>query len=136
MSTFDIPRYPTSPMHLLGVREIFYSPEYSSPKEYQNMSRYKTTRCIVDDETRNIYHESYNEYVFNESDDDRYYTVNINTENRLDIISNIFYGSPLNWWIIAMCNDIIDPFNIEIDTVLRIPPITTLYEEGGVFNAK
>jgi hypothetical protein len=31
-------------------------------------------------------------------------------EHRPDLISNIFYGSPRNWWLLMYVNGIADPF--------------------------
>ena len=31
-------------------------------------------------------------------------------EHRPDLISNIFYGSPKNWWLLMLVNGISDPF--------------------------
>jgi hypothetical protein len=131
---FDKPKYIISPHYPTGIREVFQSLEYTEPKEYVNMSRYNNTRCIIDNKTGNIYHETYNDYHISESSNDRFYTVTVKTEDRLDIISMMFYGSPLNWWIIALTNNIIDPFDVKAGTILRIPPIISLYEEGGIYH--
>ena len=31
-------------------------------------------------------------------------------EHRPDLISNVFYGSPRNWWLLMLVNGISDPF--------------------------
>jgi len=31
-------------------------------------------------------------------------------EHRPDLISNVFYGSPKNWWLLMVVNGISDPF--------------------------
>jgi hypothetical protein len=31
-------------------------------------------------------------------------------EHRPDLISNVFYGSPKNWWLLMLVNNITDPF--------------------------
>lgn len=31
-------------------------------------------------------------------------------ENRPDLISNVFYGTPKNWWLLMYVNGITDPF--------------------------
>ena len=31
-------------------------------------------------------------------------------EHRPDLISNVFYGSPKNWWLLMLVNGITDPF--------------------------
>lgn len=45
-----------------------------------------------------------------------------NEVNRLDLISWKYYKTPELFWVIAAVNNIIDPFNIEEGTVLRIIP--------------
>ena len=55
-------------------------------------------------------------------------------ENRLDIISMSIYGTPRYWWVIALANDIIDPFDVPVGTELRIPLIETLFNKGGILS--
>jgi hypothetical protein len=31
-------------------------------------------------------------------------------EHRPDLISNVFYGSPKNWWLLMLVNGVSDPF--------------------------
>jgi hypothetical protein len=31
-------------------------------------------------------------------------------EHRPDLIANVFYGSPKNWWLLCVINNIVDPF--------------------------
>ena len=31
-------------------------------------------------------------------------------EHRPDLISNVFYGTPKNWWLLMLVNNISDPF--------------------------
>lgn len=53
---------------------------------------------------------------------DRVYTVPVGHENRLDLISNVFYGTPSLWWVIAEVNNIGDPLAfVPKGTRLRIP---------------
>lgn len=42
--------------------------------------------------------------------------------NRLDNIAYTYYGTPEFIWIIMAVNNILDPFNIKENTVLRILP--------------
>lgn len=55
------------------------------------------------------------------SEFDTYHEVTVIDNLRLDLISYKYYLSVEYWWIIATANEILDPFNIEIGTVLRIP---------------
>ena len=53
---------------------------------------------------------------------DFYYAVEQNLEGRIDLIANKFLGEPRHWWIIAMLNNILDPYNeIRTGTLLLIP---------------
>lgn len=36
--------------------------------------------------------------------------VPIGYEHRLDLISNVFYNTPKNWWLLMLVNNIEDPF--------------------------
>jgi len=50
------------------------------------------------------------------------YTVDVTTKNRLDIISNNFYGTPSLWWVIATVNNTIDAQSgIDVGDRLRVP---------------
>lgn len=48
-------------------------------------------------------------------------TVLANESGRLDLLSLRIYGTPVNWWIIARFNSIINPENVFAGTKLRIP---------------
>ena len=60
------------------------------------------------------------------SDTDIYYTVTNETENRLDKISQMYYGSPIYWWGIAHANNLFDSFKIPRGMVLRIPSMNNI----------
>lgn len=52
-------------------------------------------------------------------------------ENRLDLISALFYGTPQLWWVIALVNNITDPITgAPSGTALRIPTKNRLSQEG------
>jgi len=129
---FDQYKYPMSPAYLSNLRDIYYDVEYVKPAIYKYVSRYQETRQIIDAETRNVHHETFNYKVIKESKEDKYLTVDNISANRLDIISLYEYGSPTYWWVLAVANNILDPFNISLDTIIRIPPLFALYNKGGV----
>lgn len=57
----------------------------------------------------------------------RIYTVTPEMENRLDLISNAFYGDPSFWWVIADANNMTDPLAaVPIGSKLRMPPASTV----------
>ena len=53
---------------------------------------------------------------------DLIFVVDKPNENRLDLISQSFYGTPELWWVLAMVNNMRDAqFGIPYGTRLRIP---------------
>jgi hypothetical protein len=103
---------------------------YSSPREYKHTSRYGKYRQLVDN--LDSYVETFNQSIIRPSEQDIYHTVLREQENRLDIIANIYYGDPSFFWVIALANELVDPFVVTTGSILRIPAITSLYTLGGV----
>jgi hypothetical protein len=103
---------------------------YAKPRKYTHVSRYSVYRQIIDD-NNNQYTETANQYTVDEESTDIYHEVQNEEENRLDIISNKYYNTPDYYWVIAMANDLVDPFIIKVGDVLRIPSIYSLYHWGG-----
>lgn len=118
-----------SPAYLAQFREIFSDLEYKPPIIYKDISRYKNVRTIQDEETGRIYHETMNQYFVDESDSDSIFIVDVETTNRIDLISFRCYTTSKYWWVIALANYIIDPFDIPYGTALRVPPLTSLYNK-------
>lgn len=104
--------------------------KYTRPRQYKKISRYGVYRLIMNDKAE-VYTETVNQTPIEESDNDIYHEVLQEEENRLDIISNKYYGSPEYYWIIAMGNDLIDPMFIKPGTILRIPAFTSTTKWGG-----
>lgn len=105
---------------------------YCSPRKYQHESRYSKYRQIVENE--NTWLETFNSSVIPKTDDDKYHIVTTQQIGRLDLIANQYYNNPSFYWVIALANDIIDPFIIDAGTILRIPATSTLYGKDGVLN--
>lgn len=129
---FTIRNSNVSPAYLAQFREIFEDLNYLPPRDYKDISRYKNVRTIQDKDTAKVYHETMNQYTVAKADKESTYTVGIETENRLDLVSYRCYSTPKYWWVIALANYIIDPFDVPYGTILRIPPLTALYENGGI----
>lgn len=123
-----------SPNYLSEERDLFEMRPYEDPIQYFNACRYKNLRTLRDEDTGRIFHENWTQKFIDFSSEDQYYTVTKSEENRLDIISNMYYNTPKYWWIIALANYILDPFDIPVGTNLRIPPLLSLYNSGGVLN--
>lgn len=121
-------------VHPNNVRKKYYMRTYYAPKQYSNTSRYKNVRRLKDDKTGKVFHETVPQTFVTESENDQYITVTNITKNRLDIIANEYYGTANYWWVIAQANYIIDPFDVPVGTQLRIPPILSLYLNGGVLS--
>lgn len=94
------------------------------------LNRYALTR-IIDDE----YYETSNIVDIPLSTDDVYHTFSNSDYLRLDWVSNNYYSTPKYWWIIAMANNIIDPFADVYDgLIVRIPSINTIKNIfGGLY---
>lgn len=129
---FTIRNNNISPAYLAQFREVFEDLKYLSPREYKDVSRYKNVRLIQDKDTNKIYHETVNQYTVDESKDESTYIVGIETANRLDLVSYRCYSTSKYWWVIALANNILDPFDVPYGTTLRIPPLSVLYNKGGI----
>lgn len=105
------------------------SVQYSKPRVYEHTSRYGKYRQILEDTVARV--ETFNQTNVIKSEDDKFHTVLKEQENRLDIIANIYYKDPSFYWVIALANDLIDPFVVQAGSILRIPPTISLYAQGG-----
>lgn len=131
---YTIKRRNVSPDNLAEMRERFFMKEYEPPIQYKNLSRYKNVRTTRDYLTGRLYHENINTPFIEKSKDDEYYTISKIEEGRLDIVSLECYQTPKFWWVLAVANYIIDPFDIPVGTVLRVPPIVSMYQSGGILS--
>jgi len=135
------------------VRETYEPLVYYSPVYYGSTSRYqhvKTLRTKINVHPNKFIPQTHSSYTSKPHHEtvyqrgvqpairDQYYVVDNVTVNRVDIISQMHYGTPLLWWAIVKANGSImfDPFNIPRGTTLRIPVIDSLYKSGGALNAR
>ena len=89
-------------------------------------SRYrKLDRLLNDDDEEYI--ETTEAVDIPTNNTDSYHIVTQKDANRLDLIAYHYYHNSLLWWVIAEASGIIDPFNVPINTVLRIPDKGTIY---------
>lgn len=63
------------------------------------------------------------------SEFDYYHLVTVVDVLRLDLIAYKYYTNVEYWWIIAAANNILDPFNLTVGTILRIPGETFVINE-------
>lgn len=85
----------------------------------------KTSTVYVDDKT--LVYDLFVKPVIDTSNADIYHTVEVQQQDRLDILAQIYYGDPSLWWMIAVANNMIDPFVLVPGTTVRIPSISTYY---------
>ena len=97
---------------------------HSKNREYKGLSRYQVLRLIEDG--KELFLETYNPAKVKITDLDSYHVVEEKEVNRLDIISNKYYGTPTYWWMIALANNLIDPLVVNKGTMLRIPALVTI----------
>lgn len=120
-----------SPLTLASFKEIIPRVVYlNNNLKYHRMSRYSPYRLILANNKKKHF-ETQNNTTINTSDKDRFCKVTYQN-NRLDKIALQYYGDHTYWWIIAKANNIIDPFDLPIDKVLRIPNINAVYASKGV----
>lgn len=130
------------------VRPVYNHLTYYTPIRYHHTSRYEDAKCIrtehkvhpnkfvpqASEQSRSKkYHESMPRELIKEDITDAFHRVTPVTENRLDLIAEMYYSDATLWWLIAEANYSIlfDPMNVPRDTVLRIPALTRLIA-GGV----
>ena len=89
-------------------------------------SRYRNLDRLLDDES-NLYVETTEPVKVPTSPTDTFHIVTKKDENRLDLIAWQYYGNSLLWWVIAEASDVVDPFDVPRDTVLRVPDKSTIF---------
>lgn len=108
---------------------------YEVDKVLYPTCRYRKLRRYVNDSGKEM-PESYEAPNLPISSEDRHYTVKPGEENCLDLIamqSNHYNNEDL-WWVVAEASNIIDPLDVPIGTVLRVPTLTSLYRLGGILS--
>lgn len=104
-------------------------------KSYDNIispsSRYRASSKIVKYNNKTMFDTPYRVYSVG-SDKDKFVVVNSTNENRLDLISNSNYGTPKYWWVIADVNNLVNPFEVPIGTVLRLPAMSDIIMSGVI----
>lgn len=102
-------------------------------KNDDRTDRYRPCKILRDKDTGDILLETRDVKDIQFNINDIYHTVEANEECRLDIISNIYYGNPLLWWVIAQANGIYDPLRKPLSgETVRIPHVVSLYGNDGL----
>jgi hypothetical protein len=96
-------------------------------------SRYFLTPFIKDDKSIILYN-LFSRLDYSDVIDIQYHIVEELEENRLDKIAVKYYNDSSYYWLIAMANNIIDPFIIVKGTTLKIPPTDSYILRGLTTN--
>ena len=112
--------------------------QYLVCRDFNNISRYKGLRQLAHDyddpQTRFVTLETPN--PISSDIPFKYYEVPPSEVNRLDLISNKFYGTPTYGWVIAYINNIEDGYTVrEGQRIKIIDTITSLFNKGEILAA-
>ena len=124
----------TRPYKVLDYKGI----EYTVCNSYSHISRYRRLRQVIhylEGTDRFISLEIQNSYQYTGIEYE-YYTVTIDRENRLDLIANDYFGTPMYSWVISYINGIDDGFTVHEGQSLMIPTsLNGLYRSGSVLSS-
>ena len=102
--------------------------KYTTPSNY---SRFSSGYTVYKDDT-NIFFAIPKYVDVPESPDDQYFMVTQKYEDRIDLIAAKHYNNVILWWVIAKANHLTNPMCIPVDTILRIPSISSIFGLGGL----
>jgi len=101
-------------------------------KRLNNTSQLKLFNILQDLQDNERFINIFRSYIINESnfDDERYYDIHeVDSSDWLDGISYQYYETDNLWWLIAMTNNIVNPFeDISEGDALRILKPSYLYK--------
>jgi len=90
-------------------------------KKFLQTSRYKHTN-IYEGPDDSFYYGVWKVPTIEENPLDTFYTVKFSETRRLDKIADLHYGNINLWWIIALANNILDPFSeLTVGDIIRVP---------------
>ena len=117
-------------------REVWYSSTLSdihSDMVNNTVSRYRnkiTLTSYMGDTFLEFIKKS--QLYLDVSPEDQYYFVDASKQYRPDLISNEIYGSPIYYWVILSCNNLVSPLQVRTNLTLRIPPLGEILSHGGL----
>ena len=95
-------------------------------------SRYRNFDILVDNEGREMF-ETWRNLKIPKTDEDMFHEVRVKDKYRIDLIAHKYYNNQDLWWVIALANNVKDPFfDLEVGEILRIPSISALFGRDGV----
>lgn len=102
-------------------------------KNESSLSRYRFFDILQDDDKVEFL-ESWRDIEIPTNEDDNFHEVLTRDENRIDLIAYQYYQNTSLWWVIAITNELKNPFDLDIGTILRVPSINSLYGFRGVLS--
>lgn len=120
---------------MLSIKKKFsklYKPELIEDNEHQGIyderSRYYNLKIIKSPYVSDSpWVETWERETIPYSDNDIYIEFNSNYNGRLDLVSYDYYKTSRLWWVIAVANNIQNPFEkIEVGKILRIPSLHSI----------
>lgn len=95
-----------------------------SPVDLNN--RYAFTQKVSTINNLTVY-DVYHKIEIPISSDDIYHVVTQTQDGRLDIIAQMYYNDASLWWMIAVANNMVDPFIVPAGVTLRVPSLNSYY---------
>ena len=115
----------------------YHGIEYTMCKDYEHISRYRRLRQVIhylEGTDRFMTLETQNKYSYSGVTYE-YYTVTVDRENRLDLISYDYYNTISYAWLIAYVNGISDGYTVYEGRTLIIPTsITDLFGNNRILS--
>ena len=91
-------------------------------------SRYLKNANIVEYNDLRMYDIPYLASIENDTNDE-YVVITSRYKNRYDKLSFDKYSNSKYWWILCDINDINNPFQLEVNKIVRIPTVSKLFSE-------
>lgn len=86
---------------------------------------------VYEDDEKNRFVETIDIRIADISDNDIYHIVTIGELYRWDLIAKKYYGDWRLKWVIMESNGVVDPFDMEVGMILRIPAYENLFFSDG-----
>ena len=115
-------------------REVWYSKVLSnvvSDRDVNTLNRYRNKIKLTSYSGYNVIEFIKKSQLYLPEDpSDQYYFVDASKQYRPDLISNEVYGSPIYYWVILSCNNLISPLQVAANLTLRLPSLTSILNSG------
>jgi hypothetical protein len=115
-------------------REVWYSASLSnvySDRDVNTLNRYRNKITLTSYSGYTVLEFiKKSQLVLEEQSTDQFYFVDVSKQYRPDLISNEMYGTPIYYWVILSCNNLISPLQVTANLTLRIPSLGSILNSG------